>query len=149
MNSLYNSQCREELKNRIAALKPDMTPLFGKMAPSKAVAHLIDQMKVAEGKKESRERNTGFFTKRIMRPLVIHWLPWPKGKVETVPEMLETAPGDFEQDKQTLQTLIDEFPKEVVAGSRNVHPAFGPLCGREWAILSYRHLDHHLSQFGV
>ncbi|MCB0344233.1 MAG: hypothetical protein KDD66_03915 [Bdellovibrionales bacterium] len=149
MKSLYNSHCREELKNRVSSLKADMQPLFGKMTAPTAVPHLIDQLLVAEGKKESRERNTGFIMKHIMRPLIIHWLPWPKGKVETVPEMLETQAGDFEQDKQKLKSLIDDFPKEVVAGSRRVHPAFGPLCGREWAILSYRHLDHHLSQFGV
>ena len=121
-----------------------MAPLFGKMRAPKAVTHLIDQLLVAEGKKEVRERNTGFFMKNIMRHLIIHWLPWPKGKVETVSEMLETEPTDFEKDKETLKTLIDEFPDNVVAGTRNVHPAFGPLCGREWGILSYRHLDHYL-----
>lgn len=149
MKTMYNTQCREELKERLSALKPDMSPLFGKMPPRRAVTHLIDSLLVAEGKKQARERNTGFIFKKVLKPLIIHWLSWPKGKIETAPELLETEPGDFEADKQALRELIDEFPEAVLAGCRRIHPAFGELCGREWAVLTYRHLDHHFSQFGV
>jgi hypothetical protein len=30
-----------------------------------------------------------------------------------------------------------------------VSPLFGPLTGREWGALAYKHADHHLRQFGV
>jgi hypothetical protein len=29
------------------------------------------------------------------------------------------------------------------------HPFFGPMTAEEWGIISYKHLDHHLKQFGV
>jgi transposase InsO family protein len=46
--------------------------------------------------------------------------------------------------------VIDRF---VAAGPKSCtthpHSFFGPLTPEEWAILMYKHLDHHLRQFGV
>lgn len=71
----------------------------------------------------------------------------------TTPEFLPgtgmTKSTEFQQDKQTLvdtlQRLSDVSPQRVLAPS----PVFGQLSRRGWGRLMWRHLDHHLRQFGL
>jgi hypothetical protein len=57
---------------------------------------------------------------------------------------------DLEKERARLYGMIDRF---VAAGPQGCtthpHSFFGPLLPEEWAILMYKHLDHHLRQFGV
>ena len=46
----------------------------------------------------------------------------------------------------TVETFAAEGP---ACWSRHPHPFFGPLKPQQWAILMYKHLDHHLRQFGA
>jgi hypothetical protein len=57
---------------------------------------------------------------------------------------------DFERERGYLIAAIDRFANEGAACcSRHPHPFFGPLKPQQWAILMYKHVDHHLRQFGV
>ena len=91
----------------------------------------------------------GLLRFRPLRQVLVYWLPWPKGRIATAPEMLTTAPSAWDYDVAQLHALIEQFaarsPSEAWAG----HPAFGPLSGREWGVLCWKHLDHHLRQFGA
>lgn len=57
---------------------------------------------------------------------------------------------DFRTERERLCGLIDRF---VAAGpegcTTHPHSFFGRLNPEEWATLTYKHLDHHLRQFGV
>jgi hypothetical protein len=66
--------------------------------------------------------------------------------------VLETA------DREALLRRVATLPREAQArwgrftasnGMGPVHPLFGPLTHREWSALMYRHVDHHLKQFGA
>jgi LPS sulfotransferase NodH len=49
-----------------------------------------------------------------------------------------------------LRGLIDRFAAAGPQGcTKNPHSFFGRLTPQEWATLMYKHLDHHLRQFGV
>ena len=77
-------------------------------------------------------------------------MPWPKG-APTADEFIQgkkgTPPTDFEQDKQKLLLTIHRFASyaEPFAPS----PVFGPMSNRAWGRLMWRHIDHHLRQFGL
>jgi hypothetical protein len=46
--------------------------------------------------------------------------------------------------------LIDRFAAAGPAGcTAHPHAFFGSLAPDQWAILMYKHLDHHLRQFGA
>lgn len=110
------------------------------------VCHCGDQLRVALGEIEVRWRYP-FFLRPLLRFVVIHLpLPAPKGRVPTVPEMLETEPGAWDEDHAALQDLVERVATTAGLGP---HPAFGRLGRREWGVLSWKHLDHHLRQFGV
>jgi hypothetical protein len=57
---------------------------------------------------------------------------------------------DLRPERERLLGLIDRFAAAGPAGcTKHPHSFFGRLTPEEWAILTYKHLDHHLRQFGV
>ncbi len=58
-------------------------------------------------------------------------------------------PAEFERDKQALLLTIHRFANYPENKSFQASPVFGPLSRHTWGRLMWRHLDHHLRQFGV
>ena len=73
-----------------------------------------------------------------------------KKNTRTAPIFLVEGPRDFEKERQRL---LDHLDKTQKLGTAHFHQkeshAFGPLTEKEWNTLFYKHLDHHLQQFGV
>jgi hypothetical protein len=68
----------------------------------------------------------------------------------TAKELLITGDVDFETERKRLSDLIDRFAANGPSGcTKHPHAFFGPLLPDEWAILMYKHLDHHLRQFSA
>ena len=51
----------------------------------------------------------------------------------------------IENEKQDLLNYLENAKGQV---ELMPHPFFGKLNRQEWARLIYKHLDHHLNQFG-
>jgi hypothetical protein len=85
----------------------------------------------------------------FIRHLLRLYVPLPKGKVQSLPVFLESQPEDWEKDKAILIRLIDRFLESRNQEEWPMHPFFGHLTGRDWARVTWRHSNHHLSQFGV
>jgi hypothetical protein len=81
-----------------------------------------------------------------MKHLLLYVLPFPKG-VSTAPELLSTAPGNFDVDRQRVLDSIHLLAGAPAAQGPE-HPFFGPLTNEEWNALQWKHIDHHLKQFG-
>ena len=68
----------------------------------------------------------------------------------TSTELVMKDDREFGTERGRLDGLIDKF---VAAGpvccTDHPHAFFGPMKPDEWGILMYKHLDHHLRQFGV
>lgn len=147
MPTLRDPSDRAAFFARLDALTPEHERLWGTMTATRMLSHVSDQLRVALGDLPSRPRNAGFLTRRVIKPLVLYGiLKAPRGKVQTVSEMLSTPETDFEQDMATLRRLIERL---ATAEETAPHPVFGPMSPREWGRLSAVHLDHHLRQFGV
>jgi len=84
-----------------------------------------------------------------MKQLVIDVLPWLKGRIQGPPEAFTTSPDQWERDVATLVTLLDTFGSRSGQQTWAPHPNFGRMSGPLWARLTRRHVDHHLTQFGV
>ena len=54
---------------------------------------------------------------------------------------------DFYVQKQNLLDLVNRFTSGSITDK--VHPLIGKLSESEWGESQYKHLDHHLTQFGV
>lgn len=54
----------------------------------------------------------------------------------------------FEEQKILFINIIRLFPLNTLQLTLT-HPAFGNISTNEWGIAAYKHMDHHLRQFGV
>lgn len=146
--SLLDAATRDVFLARIRALGPDAKPRFGTLTAGRMVCHALDGLKIAFG--ELRPEPVRSPLKNPLGRWLVIWapIPWPKGRVKAPPGFFSTAPGAFETDRETLVRYVKRFesPGDVTWGAS---PLLGPLDAREWAALNSRHLDHHLSQFGV
>lgn len=148
MKTLFDSDARSSIQRRVTRLEPNSTKHWGKMHAAQMVCHVADALRVALGEIKTKEK-PGFLRFKPLRQLLVYWLPWPKGKIETAPEMLTTVPSEWHDDASALHTLIENFGKRDPVAKWATHPMFGPLSGPEWGTLSWKHLDYHLRQFGV
>ena len=68
----------------------------------------------------------------------------------TAPALLVKDDPDFETERARLDGLIDRFATGGAAAcTTHPHAFFGKLTPDQWSILVYKHLDHHLRQFGA
>jgi len=68
----------------------------------------------------------------------------------TDPDLVIAEEPDFDAERHRLSTLVDRFCQAGPdAAGRQIHSFFGRFIGGEWGRLTYKHLDHHLRQFGA
>jgi hypothetical protein len=122
------------------------------MTAGQALCHLGDAFHLVMGEAQTDFRADGLFNRTVGRLFALTLpVPWPKG-LPTSPEAdaLQdgTPPGDFAADVARLRDDVERF---VARDGRDLppHPALGSLTRAEWGRWGYRHMDHHLRQFGV
>ena len=144
--TLLNHDDRSRLIERLRRVRPDAQPAWGSLDAPRMLCHLADTLRVALGDLSAKPVHT-LASRTLLKFLVVNtgFSP-PRGKIQTAPEMLASAPASWEAD---LAACV-ELAERVGAGSaRAVHPMFGPLSPEEWARLCWKHTNHHLVQFGV
>lgn len=148
MRSMLVAGQRDAILHRLAALRPDARPRWGRMSPSTMVCHLIESTRMALGELEVRPKRVRAFQTFPLKHLLLYVVPFPKG-APTAPELLAGRPGEIESDRARLADLLTRLGTGPSEGSGPVHPLFGPLSRREWGVLAYKHTDHHFRQFGL
>src|SRR5262245_48188406 len=151
MSNVFRDGSHEQLLARLDRLRPDSARRWGRMNAHQAVCHLNDSLKAALRERPVQAR-TLTLRRRVVR-FVAFTLPlrWPHG-YRTSPEMDAekggTRPDVFERDVAVLKSLLQRFVATQGAGI-NPHYAWGDLSPGMWGRYVYRHLDHHLRQFGL
>lgn len=148
MKGLFDPVENNKIKERVNKLTPGSQPLWGKMNVSQMLAHLQPVMQVAFGQLRLKGGLMGLLFGKMAKKQLLLDKPFKKG----LPTMKEfkVQEKDFEIEKNTVLSYIDRFITEgpgVIINKK--HPFFGKLTLEEWDALQWKHLDHHLRQFGV
>ena len=147
--NLFDRSAADEILQRIFKLNADSKPLWGKMNVSQMLAHCQIVSQIALGDTTLKKSFMGFLFGKIAKRQLMKEQPFKQG-LPTAPEFIVKDSRNFEAEKQKLEVLVHRFvaaDQEVIA--KNKHPFFGNLTAGEWGILNYKHLDHHLRQFGA
>jgi len=145
--TIFDSTARTALFARIDRLAPQASARWGSFTAPRMLSHLIDAVRMALGELLIPQRRS-FLGNRVVRFLVIHVFPFPKG-APTAPALLARAPDNWASDVATLKAVIERAAAQVHGGTWQPHPVFGVLSSTDWGVLIYKHVDHHLTQFGV
>ena len=149
MNSLFNALDTNIILGRIDTLTAQSKPLWGKMSVSQMLAHCQQPLKVGFGELKLKRSFAG-----------ILFGGWAKKKfmgdggfgknLPTDKSFIIKGDRNFDEEKTKLTQLIKRFSTDDPKGlSGETHPFFGKMTSDEWSLLSWKHLDHHLTQFGV
>lgn len=147
MKTLFDEEPRRLILERLRRLQPGTPPHWGRMTVDGMLGHLVESMRMATGELVIPSRKLPM-RHPPLRQLIVYWLPWPKG-APTAPELLPREEGSVEARRNELAALIERFAALQQERSWPEHPAFGKLGRRGWGVLTLRHADHHLRQFGV
>lgn len=145
--SLRSEPSRRRILERIDRLSPDPPRHWGTMDPDLLLQHMARGLRRALGEIPSTSPPEGLGT-ALRRFLFVHVLPWPKGKIKSPAGAFDMQPGEWVANRQELMDLIERFAKTPADQLGQVHPVMGRMSCRDWDVLMYRHLDHHLRQFG-
>ncbi|MEM6723254.1 MAG: DUF1569 domain-containing protein [Bacteroidota bacterium] len=135
---------------RIEQINAETTPQWGKMDAAQMFEHCAEVQEVLNG---SKALSRTPFVIRLLGPIikkaVLSTKPYPKSS-QTHPQYIIRSEQDFQTAKHRLIASLDAFrqmsPAEALAVK---HPIFGKMDQKDKGWAGYKHLDHHLRQFGV
>ncbi|MGB3801270.1 MAG: DUF1569 domain-containing protein [Lewinella sp.] len=135
---------------RIEQLKPDTQPEWGKMNAAQMLAHLNVAYDIETGAIATKPNFImRFLARTFAKKIVTGPKPYPRN-MRTAPVFIVPEEQDFDREKVKLighMRRVADGGKEQYDGKENV--SFGKLTAGEWSTLYQKHLDHHLTQFGV
>lgn len=149
MKSLYEKQSLQEINSRIEKLTPETKQLWGKMNVAQMMEHCARALDFSTGKNKPPRMFLGYILGPIFKTQYYNDKPWSKNS-PTAPNYLVTDQQNFDQTKSRLLNLIKEF-SEGGEAKCTTHPSpfFGSLTPAQHGMGQYKHIDHHLQQFGV
>jgi hypothetical protein len=149
MQSLFDVTTYNTIKERINKLSPQSAPLWGKMNVAQMLTHCQRIFGVPLSDKKMPRMLMGILIGWAFKSKLYNEEPW-KRNLPTSPAFKITDNREFEIEKQSLLHLVDKFYTAGPTGiSKFPHPLFGKLTAEQWGKSMYKHLDHHLQQFGV
>ena len=147
IKNLFDPSVKQEIIDRINKLTSQTQGQWGKMNVSQMLAHVQMPIRIALGTHQPK----GSFLLRLIGPLFKSklWDEKPyKQSLPTDPTFVMTGTEkDFEKEKSLLLNMISNFNSENMVQEQ--HPVFGRLTKNNWSKATWKHLDHHLKQFGV
>lgn len=150
MESLFNNKTADIMLNRIEHLNPDSKPYWGKMNVSQMLKHAQVPLQVALGDIQLKRNLIGVIFGKLGKKQLLKNEPFKKNLPTDPRFIVKDASPDFNSNKEILTQLVRRFSgsngKEIAA---RPHPFFGKMTMDEWGYLQYKHLDHHLRQFGA
>ena len=150
MNNVFDSVTVAELTARINRLTPSTMAQWGKMSVDQMLAHCNVSYDMAYTDLHLKARGVKrFLLNLFVKQAVVGPKPYPRNS-PTAPEFRMVGAKHFEQERAKLVDYLNRVQRDGAAGFEGREsPSFGPLTSGEWNTLFYKHLDHHLTQFGV
>ncbi len=150
IKNIFELSVVNEIIDRIKRLTADTKPLWGKMSVSQMLAHCnVTYEMVYDDIHPKPNAFMKFILKLLVKNKVVGEKPYGHN-LRTAPSFLIKDEKQFEKEKARLIEYIRKTQQLGAAhfNGKESH-SFGKLAQQEWNNMFYKHLDHHLSQFGA
>lgn len=149
MKSLFEPEVHAQVLSRINSLTDASERQWGKMEIGQMLYHCQFPLRLALGRYEMKKPNPlmklaflsfkkGLYNDKLWKP-----------NLPTAKPFKVIDEKDFSIEKSALIGLVNDFHQEKSRKKWEPHPAFGTFTHEQWGQMQYKHLDHHLRQFGV
>ena len=147
MKNFFDPSAPQELEARIHKLTPDSKACWGRMNAAQMMSHCAAPMSVAVGEMKLK-KTILVLLGRLVKKRTLSEKPFPKGS-PTAKEYRRHDECNFDAEKKNFLELFHKIATGPSAVTCLDHPFFGKMTPEEWGRLLYKHIDHHLTQFGV
>ena len=150
MKNVFDKAVANQLVERVNNLNSSTQALWGKMNVGQVMAHCcVTYEYVYETNHKKAKGLKRFLLKALIKNGVVGDKPYGKN-LRTAPDFLMREEKDFEVERKRLIDFIfktQELGEDYFDGKES--HSFGTLTKKEWNSMFFKHLDHHLKQFGV
>ena len=151
MQNIFDAKDTQLYIDRINELTPSSQRKWGKMNVSQMLAHLnVAYSMIFEPEKHKKPGAIAkFILKSFVKPKVVSDKSYPRDS-PTAPQFLIANRRNFIEEKKRLIGYIQKTQQlgaDAFEGKDSF--SFGKLTSQEWNNMFAKHLNHHLSQFGV
>lgn len=146
VKNLLDPAVKQDIISRINKLTPEAQRQWGKMDVAQMLAHVQMPLGVGIGAHKLSRSFIGRVLGGFIKPILYNDKPFKRG-LPTARTFIMKDQKDFETEKKKLLEMIQNFKEENIVTAP--HPLFGKLTKEQWSKGTWKHLDHHLRQFGV
>jgi len=145
--NLFDTKDYKALKKRIESLSEGSERKWGSLTHEQVLAHCTKVLKVAITDYKWQYFLGKLFGKIVVKNILANKYEMKKG-IKSSKKLFEAHPKSFDEEKAILLDTLEQFYKNGSAFYENkLHPFFGRLTADVWNTLTYKHLNHHLTQF--
>ena len=148
MHHLYNKTDTELIIKRLEKIKPNSKRQWGTMSVTQMLVHLNLSLEPAMGLKFPKRKVLGRVLSPILKRIYLSDKPMVKNS-PTNDTYIASGDYDFEKaKKEAIEMLVKFYENGPDKCTTHPHPYLGKLTPKQWAVLKWKHYDHHLRQFG-
>jgi len=148
--NIFTTEISNVVIERINKLTPETKAQWGKMNVAQMLAHCnVTYEMVYDNIHKKPNSFLRFILKKLVKPNVVNEKPYKKNN-GTAPQFIINGSKIFEAEKQRLIAYIQktqQLGENHFDGKESL--SFEILNVTEWNNMFYKHLDHHLIQFGA
>ena len=149
MQNLFDPPAYNSIVERMNKLSPGSERHWGKMNAAQMLAHCKEAFKVPLSDKPMPRMMLGLLLGWAIKSKLYNDDPWKKN-LPTAPSFIIKDERAFNKEKEELMEMVNQFYSKGPQGvGKFPHPMFGSFTKEQWGKSMYKHLDHHLVQFGV
>ncbi len=149
MKTLFDRATYEDTLRRVESLQPDSPRQWGKMSAAQMLEHNTRGLEMAIGRNYQKQALPGKMIGWMFRGQFVGDKPFGKNG-PTGSEFVVHGEPDFLRTREKVNALLAELHAVGEKGcDGKIHGFFGTMTGAEWGVTQFRHMDHHLRQFGA
>ena len=147
---MWEQQTVDALCARIDSLTPNTQRLWGSMNVAQMLGHLcVPYVQALRSGSKRAPLHIRIIMQLFYKRDMTNDKPYKQG-LPTGRVMIMPPDSQFEPNKERLKDLIRTFAaKGRPYFEGHMHSGLGKLSSAEWNNVMYKHVDHHLRQFGV
>jgi hypothetical protein len=142
----------DKCMTRLAKLKPDTKPAWGKLKADEMVPHLIGTLKSSMGDLPEQGFIGNWFTTTILPHIAYTgWVGPPKNLKSRDRSGAVTPAVMYPGNANDLASCMKDFIQRRDAGTMKTtrHPLFGDIGPEGWGKIHVAHCKHHFKQFQI
>jgi len=152
VHTIADEEPRARLIGRLERLTPQSERRWGSLTVGEMLCHLGDTAESVLGIRVPPGPPPSGKARPVLKWLMLYSpMPWPKGvktRPGVNPHLDGTRPGAFEQDRLRVVEGLAQLAVAPAERLAPVHFMVGPMTRHDWLRWAYKHVDHHLRQFG-